>query len=98
MNNYTSGVILKRKFENFGEVEVIGTNNEYSKLRDQNGVYFVLTNKLSEFFDIIEPETIVNRYNNEDVMDSDTAHNISAGHMNHPSYVQQHAFDNEKNK
>lgn len=91
MGIYTNGVILKRKFEDFAEVEIIKTVDEHTMIKDSNGSHFVLTTKLPEYFDIVEPETIVNKVFEHRNMDDSKRHNI-AGSMNGPSETQKEAF------
>ena len=96
-NIYTIGVVLKRLFEDYSEVEIVGTIGPHTIVKDTVGQHFVLTDKLPDYFEIIEPETIVNRNYAHKNMDDPDRHNIS-GDMNKPSIMQQKAFEEELKK
>ena len=53
-NIYIVGVILKRKFEDYSEVEIVGTLGSHTIIKDAMGRHFILTDKLPEFFDIVK--------------------------------------------
>ncbi len=97
MDKYTNGVILKRKFEDFAEVEIVGRSGKHAMLKDASGMHFVNIDKLPEFFNIVEPESILKNVHTHQNLDEAERHNIS-GSMNHPSDMQKYAFEKKENE
>ena len=54
---YANGTILKRKYEDFQEVRVIGHDDSYLWIKDASGVHYVSHKAIPIHFELIsEPE------------------------------------------
>ena len=86
MQPYTIGTILIRTFKDYSKVEVVGTHDEYTIIKDQNGRHFIPTNKLEHYFTIVEPETIIKKNAEHQNLDDPEHHNIAGAFpMNRPT-------------
>lgn len=77
------GTRLKRKFHDFGEVEILSLDRNYVTIVDANGIrHIVARSKIEDFFEILAKDDVVS-VNEHQNYDDPNRHNIS-GSMNFP--------------